>query len=124
MERCLDGVVYVRISLFILNLPKLRPLCFVIALLPSFVKISCMVAHFSFLIPHDSPSNTYSVFINYFSGSIPASAIQKDILTYDRSVIGMILMIPKATSSDAGTYRCTVRNQLGSDSRSFRVTLS
>jgi len=58
------------------------------------------------------------------SGSIPASAIQKDILTYDRSVIGMILMIPKATSSDAGTYRCTVRNQLGSDSRSFRVTLS
>ena len=82
-----------------------------------------MVALFAFLILRDSP-NAYSVFINCFSGNIPASAIQKDVLSYDRSVIGMILMIPRATSSDAGTYRCTVRNQLGSDSRSFQVTLS
>lgn len=59
-----------------------------------------------------------------FLGIIPAAAIRKDVLNYDRDVIGMILIIQSASASDAGTYRCTVQNQLGSDSRSFQVTLS
>ncbi|XP_065060118.1 uncharacterized protein LOC135687479 [Rhopilema esculentum] len=57
-------------------------------------------------------------------GSLPSSAIEKPVLNFDREIIGMILLLPVASKTDSGTYKCNVHNQIGSDSRTFQVTIS
>ena len=58
------------------------------------------------------------------AGSLPSSAIEKAVVNFDREVIGMILMLPVASKTDSGTYKCNVHNQIGSDSRTFQVAIS
>ena len=62
--------------------------------------------------------------LSYFVGSLPATAMKKDVLNIDRDVIGMILIIPSVTAANSGSYKCEIQNQLGMDTRTFKVTVS
>ena len=76
---------------------------------------------YAFLRPFDFRKQHLS---SYFAGSLPATAMKKDVLNIDRDVIGMILIIPGVTAANSGSYKCEIQNQLGKDTRTFKVTVS